>query len=120
MPELPALSEPPPIDASQVLLIVIGLLVAVGLAMSRLGRLKETAETTFEPGGERPAVRAKVDAALDAALSAQSGPARVFASGSDGPSLPVKLRPAAPVPGTIKDGRPLAIHDNRPRFGKRH
>lgn len=109
-----------PVETSQLLWIIIALLAIVGLAMSRLGRLKTAAGETFELETQPP-VRSKVEAALDAALSAQSGPVR---------AAPATVRPAAAVggqdvptpPATKIPARfdlPLVVHDPRPRFGKR-
>lgn len=111
--ELPSSFEMPPIDVSQLLWIVIGLLAIVGLALAMMSRLKSSASANFEIE-PTTAVRSKIEAALDAALSAQSGPARAQ------PDMAVQLQPAPALPkATVRVDRPLVIPDNRPRFGKR-
>ena len=108
------------VDTSQVLWIIIALLAVVGLAMSRVGRSKAAAAETFEMDVQ-PQLRSKVEAALDAALSAQSGPVR-GTPGATGPVTIAKGHGAHPIPASkppVRFDLPLVLHDPRPRFGKR-
>ena len=118
----PSLADGPPVDTSQLLWIIIALLALVGLAMSRVGRPKSPVSETFEPEVLPQVVRSKVDAALDAALSAQSGPVRL-ATGSNAPSTLTSgfgVEPATtPKAPPVRFDLPLVVHDPRPRFGKR-